>query len=550
MTSFRPIKSKWKACADFLHKPFFTDYRTIAGLWVLMCVFTIIKHQQENNFVIFAAVWKHTIEQLPLYVYYPAEYIDVNLYGPVFSLVVAPFAVLPRPADLFCWLLFLCACLFLSVRRSNFTRYQQLFVLWFCTHELLTALLMSQFNVVVAATIVMSFMLIERQRDFWAAFIIVLGTLIKLYSIVGLAFFLFSRHKGRLVLSLLFWGVVLFAAPMLISSPEYIVQQYADWFDAIVTKNDNNINGIAGDMGEPTTNISLLGMVRKISGCTAYSDLWIMVPGMMLFALPYLRFSQYKNLAFREMILASVLMFCVLFSSSSENSTYIIAFVGVAVWYSCVPWKRTGWDIALMVFVFVLSSLSPGDLFPAYLRTEYVRPYALKALPVSLVWLKLSWEMLTRDYAEEGSTPSSSLKEMIIRLSKGRLSKFFDKSFITFLIVGVVNTLFGTAIMFILYNAFGCSYWVSSFCDYFFGSILSYFLNKHFTFHYQGSTWQSIVRFALNIVVCYLIAYSVALPLTRYVLQSMQLSTPVVENIAMLVGTVLFMLINYAGQKF
>lgn len=128
--------------------------------------------------------------------------------------------------------------------------------------------------------------------------------------------------------------------------------------------------------------------------------------------------------------------------------------------------------------------------------------------------------------------------------------QLFDKSFLTFLIVGVVNTLFGTAIMLVLYNVFGCSYWMSSFCDYFFGSILSYFLNKHFTFHYQGTDWRSIVKFALNIVVCYLIAYSLALPLTRQVLQHWELSTPVVENVAMLVGTGLFMVINYIGQKF
>ena len=131
-----------------------------------------------------------------------------------------------------------------------------------------------------------------------------------------------------------------------------------------------------------------------------------------------------------------------------------------------------------------------------------------------------------------------------------RNRQLFDKSFLTFLIVGVVNTLFGTAIMLVLYNVFGCSYWVSSFCDYFFGSILSYFLNKYFTFHYQGTDWRSIVKFALNIVICYLIAYSLALPLTRQALQNWELSTPIVENVAMLVGTGLFMVINYIGQKF
>jgi len=131
-----------------------------------------------------------------------------------------------------------------------------------------------------------------------------------------------------------------------------------------------------------------------------------------------------------------------------------------------------------------------------------------------------------------------------------QLKQFLSREFLTFLVVGVVNTLFGTAIMLVLYNVFGCSYWVSSFCDYFFGSILSYFLNKHFTFHYQGTDWRSIVKFALNIIVCYLIAYSLALPLTRAALESLQLSKPVVENVAMLVGTVLFMVINYLGQKF
>ena len=54
-----------------------------------------------------------------------------------------------------------------------------------------------------------------------------------------------------------------------------------------------------------------------------------------------------------------------------------------------------------MVFAFVLTSLSPSDLFPAYLRREWVQPYALKALPVVLVWLKLCYEMLNKDYADK-----------------------------------------------------------------------------------------------------------------------------------------------------
>ena len=541
---------------SFLAHPLLTDYRLLGGLWLLLGIIAALtKLHANNNFMIFRGVFWHTWQQLPLYVEYPAEYFDTNYYGPLFSVVVMPFAVVPVWMGMLMWCVALAMGLYVAVRRSLLTDRQQVFVLWFCAHELLTALFMQQFNVAIAAIILLSFFLIEKERDASAAFFIVVGTMVKLYGIVGLAFFFFSRHKGRFVLSLIGWSLILFALPMLISSPEYVTGQYQEWFAALTSKNDLNQSSIA-------QNISLLGMVRRISGCMAYSDLWLIVPGLVLFALPYLRLKQYRHMAFRQTLLASVLMFCVLFSTGSESSGYIIALVGVAVWYTAAPWQRSRWDVALMVFAFVLTSLSPSDLFPAYLRKEWVQPYALKALPVAIIWLKLCWEMMTKDY---GSRELGELREPrelgepreLRELGEPRelgalrsLRALFDRTFITFLLVGVVNTLFGTAIMFILYNAFGCSYWVSSFCDYFFGSILSYFLNKHFTFKFQGSTWQSILRFALNIVVCYLIAYSAALPLTRYALESMHFSKTIVENIAMLVGTVLFMVINYLGQKF
>ena len=59
-----------------------------------------------------------------------------------------------------------------------------------------------------------------------------------------------------------------------------------------------------------------------------------------------------------------------------------------------------------------------------------------------------------------------------------------DPTVYRFILVGIVNTLFGTAIMFVFYNVFHLSYWISSASNYFFGSILSYFLNKSFTFRY------------------------------------------------------------------
>lgn len=377
-----------------LARPVLRDYRLLLGLWLLLAVIAaLMKMHSHNNFLIFRGTFWHAWQGVSLYAEYPLEHWDTNHYGPLFALLFAPFAVVPEWLGLLMWCVALTLLLYIAVRRSLFTDRQQVFVLWFCAHELLTALYMQQFNIAIAAILLLSFFLIEQERDAEAAFFIVVGTLVKLYGVVGLAFFLFSRHKLKLVLSLVGWGVILFAVPMVLGGPDYIVSQYAEWYHSLVGKNDANLFA-------PHQNISLLGMVRKISGSAAYSDLWLILPGMLLFALPYLRRNQYRFMAFRQTILASVMMFVVLFSTGSESSGYIIALVGVVVWYTCVPWQRTGWDVALMVFAFVLTSLSPSDLFPAYLRREWVQPYALKALPVTLVWLKLCYEICTKDYAE------------------------------------------------------------------------------------------------------------------------------------------------------
>ncbi len=382
-----------EAARRFFGKPFFRDPRTLVGLWLLLpVVAALMKMEKCNNFLIFKYVFWHTWQQLPLYDPYPAEYGDTNHYGPFFSLVVAPFAVVPHWLGLLLWEVMLAMALYVAVRRLPLAWGKQVFIYWFCAHELLTALFMSQFNIAIAAVIVGAFVAVERGKDGTAAFLIMLGTFVKLYGIVGLAFFLFSRHKARFALALAGWAAVFFALPMLISSPEYIVGQYQAWYDSLAAKNADN-------MFSGGTNQSLLGLVRKISGCPSYSDLWLIVPGLAAFAAPYLRLGQWRHLAFRCAFLASTLLFVVLFSTGSESSTYIIALTGAAVWYVSSPWKRSRLDVGLMVFAFILTSMSPSDLFPAYIRKHWVQPYALKALPCVLIWLKLVYEMLTRDYS-------------------------------------------------------------------------------------------------------------------------------------------------------
>ena len=128
------------------------------------------------------------------------------------------------------------------------------------------------------------------------------------------------------------------------------------------------------------------------------------------------------------------------------------------------------------------------------------------------------------------------------------LKIFYDKTFLKFIIVGVINTIVGAGVMFALYNIFHFSYWVSSIMNYVTGSIVSFFLNKYFTFKSSSFSFKEVIYFIINIAVCFFIAYSLANPFAVYLLSGYSVS--VQENTAMFTGMVIFTGLNYLSQRF
>lgn len=381
-------------------KEWLSDFRVIFAGWLIMALIPWLSRWLRDVFdldysIFYHSFW-HAWQQMPLYIIYPEDG-NYFLYGPLFTVLMAPLAVLPYQLGRLLWMLIITVVPFWSIRKTCFTRYQQVFILWFVAAEAYLCTLDSESNSLILAILIFSFYLIDKEEDRWAALLIALGTTTKLFGIVGLAFLPFSHHKLKLIGWTAAWTAILLVLPMLVFGVDYISQQYMAWYDVLVHKNE--LNQFAAGQ-----NVSLLGIVRKVSGCATYSDLWLMIPGMVLFALPYLRFKQYQHAAFRQTILASVLMFIILFATSSENYGYIIAMTGVAIWYTAAPWKRSKWDVALMVLAFIFTSMSSSDLFYKPLWREVIKPYSLKALPVTIIWLKLTYELCKRDYEDCNDT--------------------------------------------------------------------------------------------------------------------------------------------------
>ena len=128
-----------------------------------------------------------------------------------------------------------------------------------------------------------------------------------------------------------------------------------------------------------------------------------------------------------------------------------------------------------------------------------------------------------------------------------KIKQLLDITFWKFVLVGIVNTVVGTAVMFVAYNIFHFNYWISSASNYIIGSIVSYFLNKYFTFQNKEKSVKQIVMFIINITICYLLAYGLAKPIVSWILNDQ--SKLVQDNVSMLMGMGAFVVFNYLGQR-
>lgn len=128
-----------------------------------------------------------------------------------------------------------------------------------------------------------------------------------------------------------------------------------------------------------------------------------------------------------------------------------------------------------------------------------------------------------------------------------KLLALFDAKMWKFLLVGVLNTLVGDGLSFLLINVTDIGMFWATAAPTALASVMSYFLNKHFTFKNTEKGVKPALRFALNIAVCYGLAYGIAVPLMRQVLSA---ADPAVQdNLAKLTGMCLFVGFNYLGQR-
>ena len=145
----------------FFQQPWLSDYRTLAVLWGLLTLFCIYKivhgGHPDYDYLIFTHSFDHAWANMPLYPLYEED-TNYFLYGPTFAALIAPFAWMPDWVGQVIWELFITFFLFFTIRISWLTKYQQIFIFWFCIQEVLNCVLDAELNTLVVSGIMLSFL--------------------------------------------------------------------------------------------------------------------------------------------------------------------------------------------------------------------------------------------------------------------------------------------------------------------------------------------------------------------------------------------------------
>ncbi|GAB3995593.1 glycosyltransferase family 87 protein [Spirosoma daeguense] len=375
----------------FFQHPFFYSKRNITIIWALLGILTGVKQyylgelgQHINNFLLFINSYKHLVAHQNLFLEYHTETVDSYHYGPIFALLVAPFYWLPTLLSITLWNVFNSLFLLYAIYELPLSDRQKAVISWLVLNSSYTCLLNTQFHHICVGMIILSYTQLYKRQEVLAAANIVLGTLIKLYGVVGLAYFPFAQNKFRYFIGGFLSTVVFITLPMLFVGFDYTIQCYFDWYESLSYKNQLNVN-----LANTRTDVCVMGMFRRLFHDGTLSNLYFIIPGLIIFTTAYLKTNLYQNIRFQLNILASTLLFLNLASTGFESPTFIISFTGVAIWY--VVSGKTRLDNWLLAFALLISSFAPTDIFPAYIRDHYVNPYALMVLPLLFVWLRLHW---------------------------------------------------------------------------------------------------------------------------------------------------------------
>ena len=120
------------------------------------------------------------------------------------------------------------------------------------------------------------------------------------------------------------------------------------------------------------------------------------------------------------------------------------------------------------------------------------------------------------------------------------IRKIFDKTFLRFVGVGIINTIIGYLIILFFFHIVGLSYSYSYFISYVIGIIISFFLNRRLVFFSNKSRLREFSKFLIAFAISYITSYYGL----RFIVEHHLMPTDYAFFAGMVIYSTLFYLLN------
>ena len=317
---------------------------------------------------------------------------DYFRYSPTFALAFLPLALLPIWLGVLLWNLLNAFTLYAGLGRLLAPRHAdaaRLIVLG----DLVRSMQSSQSNALVAALIVAAFIAYERDRPWRAAWAVAAGALIKIFPLGAGLFALVRRRPARSLGAIAAVLALLALMPAVTLGLPLLARQYHWW-----------VLNERAEVFKP-----MYSVMDLVDAWTGYY--WVRWPmqaaGLAGLLIPVaLRRDCWPSPGWRLRLLASVLVFCVLFNHGAESPSYVIATAGIAIWWAATPRARLR-DVALGLTL-LLSTVGRSSIVPHDFRVDVLDASRAMVLPLLVAWIALQLELLRGQSGLEPDEPHAA----------------------------------------------------------------------------------------------------------------------------------------------
>ena len=354
----------------------------------LLLVFALtlseVARGRELNFMIFAESTKLFWQQIAPYGdnwSQMAPQLDFFLYGPLFNILFAPFAYLPSWLGPFVWNLFNFTMWFIAIFTlpGRITQDEKCKSFLFTFLILAMTQLSMQYNVAIGYIYIFAYSLLERDRGFWAIFIIMISGFTKVYGIFQLAMLLFYPRFGRNLGYIALIAVGFLLAPAINMPIDDLTAYYGEWIGALTEQKD--------------TRTWMTIFYLKPFNLLSY-QIFIQIGVLLALAIGvFFNIKKWNNEFFRIASLAILMGYIIIFGNSSEPHTYVITLIGYQFWYWTMNRAQalTIADKILYWLILIIVIAMPIDILCPPFIMKFCYGLQLNIWILVIMWLRICY---------------------------------------------------------------------------------------------------------------------------------------------------------------